>query len=402
MAARAKGRLPELDSLRGIAILGVLMVHATSIAVGSLENSMSKTVYIVLNTLSLFCVPAFIFLSGFVLLYQYFDKPMTPRALGDFYLKRFKQLVIPYVVISLGYELAVHVMSGKAWEPMEMLHQFGEHLLYGKSYAHLYYVIITIQLYVLFPLLLLLFRKLRSLAWMAVLIGFVIQWSFYLMNREYWHLASKGSWSFTYFFIFMLGAYLGMKRLLDSKREDESDTRQGASILTKVAAAIVGLMWVAATTGFLWMYIDLRTGGPVPEGYWFEVGYQLYTLLTTIVLLRVCVALNGNAISRSIAKILQQLGALSFGIYLIHPLFLILYRRYVPESGWPPLYHSWIAGSYITALGVSIVVLLFMYRYIHWSWILLGPTPGGYGPAPMRVAVNQHNSAVAEQEVHRG
>ncbi|PWW05267.1 surface polysaccharide O-acyltransferase-like enzyme [Paenibacillus cellulosilyticus] len=391
MAARARGRLPELDSLRGIAILGVLMVHATSVAVGALPNSTAKTVYIVLNTLSLFCVPAFIFLSGFVLFYQYVDKPLTPRTLGDFYLKRLKQLAIPYVFISLGYELCTIAMSHKTWEPMTLLQQFGKHLLYGKSYTHLYYVIITLQLYVLFPLLLLLFRKLRVAAWAAVPIGFVIQWTFYLMNRDYWHLAAKASWSFTYIFIFMLGAYLGMKsttyqRWFHNKREDVPDKRQGTTALAKVAAAVVGLLWLASTAGFLWLYIAYRTGKPVPEGYWFEIGYQLYTSLTTIVLLKGCAVLNRSAVSRAIAKRLQQLGALSFGIYLIHPLFLLLYRRYVPNSGWPPAYHLWIVGGYIAALGLSIGVLLFMFRYVRWSWVLLGPTPAGYGPSSPRIS----------------
>ncbi|MBD3921827.1 acyltransferase [Paenibacillus sp. PR3] len=407
MAARARGRLPELDSLRGIAILGVLMVHATSVAVGALPNSTARTVYIALNTLSLFCVPAFIFLSGFVLFYQYYDKSLTPRALGDFYLKRFKQLAIPYVFISLGYELYMNDLNHRAWEPTALLQQFGKHLLYGKAYTHLYYVIITLQLYVLFPLLLLLFRKLRVSAWLALPIGCVIQWSFYLMNREYWHLASKGSWSFTYFFIFMLGAYLGMKSTtyvhgFGSKREGESDKRDGTSAWRKAAAAVVGLMWAASTIGFLWLYIDLRTGkDPVPEGYWFEIGYQLYTLLTTMVLLSVCIALNRYRVSRVIAKGFQQLGALSFGIYLIHPFVLLLYRRNVPSPDLPLAYHLWIAGGYTAALSVSIVVLLIMYRYVRWSWILLGPTPAGYGPSLSRASYTPQASTSAEKEVQR-
>jgi len=406
MAARARGRLPELDSLRGIAILGVLMVHATSAAVGSLPNSTAQTVYIVLNTLSLFCVPAFIFLSGFVLFYQYYDKVLTPRVFGDFYLKRLKQLAIPYVFISLGYELCAAVMKHKAWEPMAMLQQFGEHLLNGKSYTHLYYVIITLQLYVLFPLLLLLFRKLRASAWMALPIGFVIQWLFYFMNREYWHLVSKASWSFTYFFIFMIGAYLGMKSTTDvhgfgSKRETGSDRQEGASAWRKTAAAAVGLLWAASTIGFLWLYINLRTGGPVPEGYWFEIGYQFYTLLTTIVLLGVCVALNRYNVSGVVVKGIQQLGALSFGIYLIHPLVLLIYRRYVPSPDLSPAYHLWVAGGFLAAIGVSIVVLLIMFRYVRWSWILLGPTPAGYGPSPSRASYMPQGSIKAEKEVQQ-
>ena len=72
-----KERIPELDLLRGFAILGVLMVHATSVAATKIPNSIMKNVYVFLNTFSTFCVPAFIFLTGFVLFYNYYERPVT-------------------------------------------------------------------------------------------------------------------------------------------------------------------------------------------------------------------------------------------------------------------------------------------------------------------------------------
>ncbi|QHW33388.1 acyltransferase [Paenibacillus rhizovicinus] len=364
-----KERVPELEMLRGIAILGVLMVHSTSKAVVEVPNSILRGFYIFLNTFSLFCVPAFVFLSGFVLFYNYFERPLTLFTIRTFYRKRLRQLVLPYLFVSLGYELVMHALNHRAWQPAGMLRQFGEHLLTGKSYAHLYYILITIQLYVLFPLLLLLFRKLRMPVKLAIPFGFAVQWAFYLLNRYYWHLEAKGDWSFMYFSAFLIGAYLGMRSDAFKNWFMASGTRR--SFMPK----LLSLAWVGVTFGFVWMYDQYRTGAPAPAGYWFEIGYNLFTLLTTLVMLKVCVWLRRHAVVRLATAALTNLGALSFGIYLIHPLFLLIYHRHPLASAQPPAYLLWTAGGFLFALGASVVVLLLAHRFIYWSWIVLGPAP---------------------------
>lgn len=334
----------------------------------------------------------FIFLSGFVLFYQYFDKPLTLGTVGSFYRKRLKQLVIPYVFVSLGYELVVHALNHDAWAPASMLKQFGEHLVFGKSYAHLYYIVIMLQFYLLFPLLLLAFRKFPSAVRMAVPLGFAVQWAFYLLNREEWHLSAKGSLSFTYFAAFMLGAYLGARGtsyLRWFANRSETGAEIGARRIPAIAPAVVGLLWAATSIAFLWIYISYRTGGTIVAGYWFEIGYNLYTLLTTVILLKLCRLPQRSRITRFIADRLTRLGALSFGIYLVHPFFLLLYRKYMPVSGQPVAYHLWTMGSYAFALGASIAVLLFAYRYVGWSQLVFGPAPVRQG---REVSVNLPNT----------
>ncbi|SEM51948.1 acyltransferase [Paenibacillus sp. OV219] len=368
-----KERVPELGMLRGMAILGVLMVHATSTAVVEVPNSILRGLYICLNTFSLFCVPAFIFLSGFVLFYHYFNQTFTFSMLQTFYKKRFKQMVIPYLFVSLGYELVEQILNHRSWQAAPMLKLFGEHLLTGKAYPHLYYILITLQLYVLFPLLLLLFRKLRLPVKLAVPLGFAVQWAFYLLNRNYWHIAAKGSWSFTYFAAFLIGAYLGVhsstfKRWYHANKSD-SNAKDVALLW------LLPILWVAVTIGFLWMYEAYWTGASTPKGYWFEIGYNLFTVMTTLVLLQACVLLGRCKLTRWLAFVLSKLGMLSFGIYLVHPFFLLVYHRYPLGSAQPVTYFLWTAGSFLFALGASTVVTLLAYRFIPWSWIFLGTSP---------------------------
>lgn len=393
--------------LRGIAILGVLMVHATSSAVVTVQNSWVRDAYTMLNAFSLFCVPAFIFLSGFVLFYNYFDRPLTVSGLRTFYGKRLKGLILPYVLVSLGYELVKHMLNHRAWDPAAMLRLFGEHLLAGNAYPHLYYILITIQLYLLFPLLLLLFRKVRGSVEWAIPLGFVIQWAFYLLNRNVWHMGDKGSWSLTYFSAFLLGAYLGMRFetfrrwMLATQVESASRrpvrsagavrelpaTRTIRTVRTvqarrSILAVVLLSAWLAVTVGFIWMHVANRSGAAVPDGYWFEIGYNLFTLFTTLLLLKACVWIRRRKAARLLSSMLADLGALSFGIYLIHPIFLLLYHRHPPASAQPVVYHLWTAGGYLFALAASLLVLIAAHRYIRGAWILFGPTPSRFQAQP--------------------
>lgn len=377
-AAMRKERIPELELLRGIAILGVIMVHATSSAVVRVHDSPMLGVYVFLNTFALFCVPAFIFLSGFVLFYNYYDKPLTLGMLRSFYWKRLTQLLVPYIVVSAGYELLGHMASRREWNPGAMLSLFWQHLLSGKAYTHLYYVIIMIQLYVLFPLLLLLFQRLKMSVRLAVPLGLVIQWGFYLLNRNLLHVPSKGSWSLSYFTPFLLGAFFGMcyplfKRWLGIGGQTGEGGR-GRTVWT----ALMTALWLVVTAAFIWMYYELRSGGTTFKGYYYEIGYSAFTVLTTLALMKLCAILYRKGPQWTIS-LLTDLGALSFGIYLLHPLILYVYRKFPPESAQPLIYHSWIAGGYLAALGGSVVVLLAAYRLVGWSWIVFGPVPARFG-----------------------
>jgi peptidoglycan/LPS O-acetylase OafA/YrhL len=82
MERRAK--LTEIDIVRGIAIIGVIMVHATSAAIA---NMMGDNLYGVYNFLNIFFkigTTSFIFLSSFVLFYNYYPKPLTQPDLRSF------------------------------------------------------------------------------------------------------------------------------------------------------------------------------------------------------------------------------------------------------------------------------------------------------------------------------
>lgn len=368
-----KETIPELNLVRGISILAVLMVHATSASMASMKESSLYGAYVFLNTFSLFCVPAFIFLTGFVLFYNYYDKPLTISTVKQFFGKRLMSIVIPYLFISIAYFVLKYFLYYRSLSAPELLDMLGGYLLYGKAYTHLYYVFIIIQFYILFPLLLFLFQRSVWLARLAIPIGFAVQWSFYyLLKQGVLTVPSKGSVSLTYFSPFLIGAFFGMyyprlKRWLATGPEFRFRGKAAAT------GAFV-LVWLVCASGFVTMWVVTRTGQGKFESYWYEIGYNAFTVLTSIMLLKLSYWIWAKGAS-AVKNALTDLSSLSFGIYLVHPALLLFYREFPPQTGTSWLHHLWMAGGYALALGGSLIILLAAYRLTKHAWILFGKVP---------------------------
>ncbi len=136
-----KERLSAFDILRVIATFTVIGIHVTASYV-----LVSPAGYLG-NQLARFAVPLFIIMSGFLLQYADLNTPMAPAV---FFRKRFNRILWPYFLWSFLYICVTAFLSGKSSEALKAL---PENLLWGTSFYHLYFVIIIIQLYVLYPLL---------------------------------------------------------------------------------------------------------------------------------------------------------------------------------------------------------------------------------------------------------
>ncbi|ALP38891.1 hypothetical protein ASL14_24840 [Paenibacillus sp. IHB B 3084] len=98
-----KERIPELQLVRAMAILAVIIVHATSYATVQLTDSSLYFVYNALNVLMKYGTPVFIALSSMVLFYNYKDRPMGRELLIRFYKQRLRYILLPYIMFSLFY-----------------------------------------------------------------------------------------------------------------------------------------------------------------------------------------------------------------------------------------------------------------------------------------------------------
>ncbi|MFC4098378.1 acyltransferase [Paenibacillus xanthanilyticus] len=382
----------ELNVLRAIAILGVLAVHATSASTLKLVKHDSFVVYNVINTLALFCVPAFVFLTGFTLFYHYGPgRRMRAGDWGDFYLRKLPQLIIPYVVFSVLYQLAKYGIASGFTLDLALLGQyagkFGENLRDGTAYPHLYYILVAIQLYVMFPLFYYMARRWPRIGLGLIAVGFATQWFFFALHRIELHLPNKGTFAFTYFAPFMLGAFAGMyyprfKAWVELRKGWQ---KKGF----RVGAVLLWTIWAASALTYIAVWHITRINNKAMHPLWYEAGYNVFTFTSILVLLQGIYAWIGKGRSGRVYQALDLIGTLSFGIYLIHPGMLLLYRKLSPGIPLTGIYHAWIAGGFIFALIGSVVLLLLAYRFIPGASVVLGKVPvrfiGRHYPSPASI-----------------
>lgn len=351
-------RLDQIGIVRAIAILGVLFVHSTSFITVELPTvSRSYPFYNFLNIFFKYGTPTFIFLSSFVLFYNYANREITKKMLLNFYKKRFLYIVIPYLIFSVFYfSLTVHLYYD--YTLSQALSIFTEKVLTGKAYTHLYFVFISIQLYLLFPLVLYLAQKFKWFSKYSIIIGLIIQWAFVLLNKYYFQIEFKGSISLSYMSYYFLGIYLGM--YFEQYRE----------FLKTKKRHIITALWLI--TGFAYVYVMYltRVGLGSYDSMVYEFLWNAYTYFAAVFIFGFAFTVY-DKLNGKLRKALLYLGDVSFGVYLIHPFFLLYYRM-LPVSVQDPGYHLFNMGLYLSGLILSVITVELITRYFKYSWLIFG------------------------------
>lgn len=390
MERRAK--LHELDLVRAIAIIGVLLVHSTSFATLYMKDTSVYGAYNFLNIFFKIGTTTFILLSSFVLFYNYYSRPLTLDRFKNFYRKRFAYIVIPYILFSALYFTIRWYQNGKAWDVSAMLPDLWSDIITGKAYTHLYFVFINIQLYLLFPILLFLFQRYRWLAASAVLLGVALQWAFFLYNREYWQVANRGSWSPSYFGHYFLGAWLGI--YFDKIKSWLIITKENATRSRIAAWIVLWGAWIAFGASYVTIYYNARLHGTRYTQLTYDLLWDGHTMITPLILMQVAFLIGNRTNSSWLIGRLRHLGVASFGVYLFHPLVLMVYRKFPVQGGSTIIHHLWYAGGFACALLISWIVVTIVSRMTRWSWLVFGNVPSGLQAlSDERVKIDQQSRA---------
>ncbi|MGO4272558.1 acyltransferase family protein, partial [Paenibacillus sp. TAF58] len=139
---QSNNRFPELDFVRAIAVIAVIVIHVTSITLTKMSpDQFTYVASIIVNQLSRFCVPAFLFVSGVLAFHSYKRNSYTQLIKG-----KIKDLIVPYVVwTSLGLLLFLSFSSN--YKGIIMIFLTGN----GPFYQ-LYYIPLLFQMFVFLPL----------------------------------------------------------------------------------------------------------------------------------------------------------------------------------------------------------------------------------------------------------
>lgn len=132
-------RLASIDTLKGIAIIGVIIIHACYL-LGFEYNTLFDSILLsVVNNIFRFAIPVFLFTSGLLLK----SFVWSGRAIIQFYGSKIIRIAIPYIIITtllwqIGY-------SGDINLP--------KLLISGEAAIPFYFIPVLFQLYLLYPLL---------------------------------------------------------------------------------------------------------------------------------------------------------------------------------------------------------------------------------------------------------
>ncbi|ANF96724.1 acyltransferase [Paenibacillus bovis] len=370
-----KQRLGEIEILRGMAFAAVVLQHSIAHYSVVPEVTAGDGVRLTLMLLAAkFAVPAFIFITGLVLFYNY-DGVIS---YSSFIRKRFKDIIVPYLLWSLLYA----GLNGTYARPViEWLPDVTRYWYTGKSSYHLWYIVMIIPMYLLFPFLRTMVRKAvqwtsqRQYAlWLLPLILFA-GYELILFLRpwlsdlaEAWQIPVLTPYFTTYadrnivyyLYYFFLGALAGLH------------INSFLGMLQRVKFPILLLCGL-----FVLYYTGLVTGGfPADASYGRRfIGLALLqplmaVFLTASVLLVYQLALG---ITRSENSRHRQwwitISRYSYGGYLAHALMLRITYEFDDwiMAGWDITIRTIITA--LITLGLSILLTYLLSRVPYGAWL---------------------------------
>ena len=203
-----KPYLLSIEYIRGVAMLGVVGIHTGSQYL--LNPTPNIHLVALFEIVSRFSVPIFFFISAFGLFYRM--NLAEPFEYGKFLRRRFKAVLIPYLIWSTLY--LVHDNWFYGWQLFPDFDYATEIYFFGLAKYHLYFLVILIWFYLLMPLWIALIRRMTPAKMILLLVVQILfdYWSSYCAGTsENLFFKWRLNWLVLhYVFVFVLGGFLGI------------------------------------------------------------------------------------------------------------------------------------------------------------------------------------------------
>lgn len=316
----SKPRLPAIEYIRGISMMGVIGIHIGSQYLANPSANMHLIALFEIATR--FSVPIFFFISAFGLFYNLnLNEPFNYR---QFLTKRFKTVLVPYLVWSIFYLWHDGILYGVGFpNPLSLL----EILFFGNAKYQLYFLVILLWFYLLMPLWIAIVKnatKTLLLALLAFQFAFDYWSSFSISFNMFVYALPDSSflkpflmyrlnyWVLHYIFIFVLGGYLAVHI-------------NSFMLFMKKQRPVISLFFLISLLSLLGYYYKLIYA----DGYTLleaiNTAHQLspagicYTIAASIFFFTI---FTYNNFSDRLKNYLHILGFHSYFAYLVHPLVI--------------------------------------------------------------------------------
>jgi len=338
----------EIGFIRAIACLCIVMVHVTAGFYYENDRTFSWLTQF-FNQISRYGTPAFAIISGFLLYNQAIKRGFRFR---KFLQSRFTKIIIPFLIWSFIYLLLkwrYNQFEFPAINSSQEIKDFLYVFFTGKSNYHLYFIVIVVQFYLLFPLLQ--FIKSKQTLILLTLISFFINYFFVEYKIDigtglFNQFINDRVFIFHWIYYFLLGGLLvyHWDRIM---------------------------IWVKQNTKFSMLLGLIIIIGGIFE-YSLAGGIESNRIMNMINLPILFIAFAGVYVSLSswskVRNYIVEIGNLSMGIYLVHPFILFFLRKYdvfemfYAHTGYLPLVYLFTLISSMAL--VKIIVKLPFGNYV--------------------------------------
>ena len=301
-----KQHLHYIDLVRVLTVALVIAVHV--LGQEALPGTVTAGALLAVGHVSR---EVFFLLTAFVLAYTYRSKPVRPLS---FWRKRFLYVGLPYLAWSLIYFLA----DSPDLNPLgPALQTFADTVLHATARYHLYFLLVSMQIYLVFPLIRTLLKATRRHHLILLAVAGAYQILFYLAVQENWSvgpftwlLRPPDAWLTSYLGFVIAGGVAAWhaQALADWTRKRMS------WVFTAAAATIVA--------GLAVYFGEVFLGGQNPL-----VASDVFQPVVVIESVGVAWAflalgLRWQDRGRRAGRLIHAGADASFGIYLAHPLLI--------------------------------------------------------------------------------
>ena len=293
------------DILRVVAMIMVIIVHVSNVysrSFGIISNS-SFIISLIFNTVSRISVPIFLMISGSLLLDRKFDKKK--------YFSRLLKFIIIIIVWDVIYLVWEYLYLGVTYQQLYKL-------LLNPYRAHLWYLYTTVILYAIQPVLRLIMLKTNKTFKIILLLLWLFFSSISMINKTIANCFTI----FSYIGFFILGKYIY------NYAKEKYKSKYNILLIIIIIICFV----LSVTLNYL-------------SSMKYNMFYNLYFAYRTPFIIFSSIAfyilIIANYKKDTLNRLILELSNLSFGVYLIHGIFLdvtvktFIYQNYNSLIGIP-------------------------------------------------------------------
>ena len=306
---KASNRFAEFDLIRALAIVSVVITHAGFSALRD-----RTILFVSIDSLQLFCVPAFLILSGFFLTNK-LENQNNPTLILK---KRLSKIIPPYLFWSVVLYILNNLVDLKKFDLIALIRD----ILTGSVMPPYYFIVVIIQCYGWWWLLVKLkFLEPRKILGLGLIIQTIFTILFYLTALKHISipLPLMERWIFSWILPFSTGLFLG------------SSYNRIQPVIERRKMPILGatILFLIASVCEYYLIKEVNSNGWFTRSF-FKLSCQAYAILFVLSILAFSKSI---ALPTRLSGLVKILAAYSFPIYLLDSTvvkyMLLVYYKFI-------------------------------------------------------------------------